>query len=251
MLDLAVGCPRDRGSAARPDERVRWGLGDVLWVWFVGLVAGAIAGSDRRRRSGAAAAGSIPTASTSRSALFAQNGGDPRRALVSSAGSRASGPCAADFGLVVRGRDWPWLAAGVLLQVVSIGIVQLLDAGRREASTEQQAADTVKHSPRARARPRRARGGAVRAPWSRSCCSGACCCGRCSAGPPPVGAVDDLVGGVRRRPPARPEHRHPDGAASAPRGDLGDSGGSYRGLSQSILLHVGFNLLSAVLLVTT
>ncbi len=33
-------------AAPTPTRRgVRWGIGDALWVWFVGLVAGAIAGS--------------------------------------------------------------------------------------------------------------------------------------------------------------------------------------------------------------
>jgi membrane protease YdiL (CAAX protease family) len=42
--------------------------------------------------------------------------------------NRGRGSLRADLGLVVRVSDWPWLAAGVLLQLVASGAVQLLNA---------------------------------------------------------------------------------------------------------------------------
>jgi membrane protease YdiL (CAAX protease family) len=55
------------------------------------------------------------------------------------------GTLRADFGLVVRFRDWPWLAAGVLLQVVSFGMVALLDAVAGNLD-QQQAVETLQES---------------------------------------------------------------------------------------------------------
>jgi uncharacterized protein len=131
-------------AAPNPTRRgVRWGIGDVVWVWFVGLVAGAIAGSVALSVRGRAS-GLDPDGVDLAVALFAQNGAI-LLALWFVSRVKGLGTMRRDFGLVVRGRDWPWLAAGVLVQVVSIGIVQLLDqvGGGIE---EQQAADTVQHA---------------------------------------------------------------------------------------------------------
>ncbi len=131
-------------TAASPTRReLRWGLGDVLWVWFVGLFVGAVAGSIASAIRGRGS-GLDPDGLDLAVALFAQNGAI-LASLVFVSRTKGLGSLRQDFGLVVRGRDWPWLAAGVLIQVVSIGIVQLLQevAGGIE---EQQAADTVKHA---------------------------------------------------------------------------------------------------------
>jgi uncharacterized protein len=131
-------------AAPHPTRRgVRWGIGDALWVWFAGLVAGAIAGSVSLSLRGRAS-GLDPDGVDLAVALFAQNGAI-LVALWFVSRVKGLGTLRRDFGLVLRGRDWPWLAAGVLLQVVSIGMVQLLDqvGGGIE---EQQAADTVKHA---------------------------------------------------------------------------------------------------------
>lgn len=131
-------------AAPSPTRRaVRWGLGDALWVWFVGLVAGAVAGSIalvvRDRPSGL-----DPDGLDLAVALLAQNGAILAGLwLVSRA--KGLGTLRRDFGLIVRVRDWPWLAAGVLVQVASIGIVQVLQAVGGGID-EQQAADTVKHA---------------------------------------------------------------------------------------------------------
>jgi membrane protease YdiL (CAAX protease family) len=131
-------------AAPNPTRRgVRWGIGDFLWVWFVGLVAGAIAGSAALSIRGRAS-GLDPDGVDLAVALFAQNGAI-LLALWFVSVRKGLGTMGRDFGLVLRGRDWPWLAWGVLLQVVSIGMVQLLDhlGGGIE---EQQAADTVKQA---------------------------------------------------------------------------------------------------------
>ncbi len=115
----------------------------MVWVWIAGLLAGAVAGSIaaaiRGRGTGVHLDG-IDLAV----GLIAQNGAIlVALALVSRA--KGVGTLRRDFGLVVRPADWPWFATGVVLQVISIGLIKVLD---RVASglPEQQAADTVKHS---------------------------------------------------------------------------------------------------------
>ncbi len=114
------------GAARNPTRRaVRWGLGDVVWVWFAGLVVGAIAASIAaavRGRTGVSHTDGIDLVV----GLFAQNGAILIALLVVSR-LKGRGTLRGDFGLVVRGRDWPWLAGGVLLQLVSLGLVGLLD----------------------------------------------------------------------------------------------------------------------------
>jgi uncharacterized protein len=129
-------------AAPSPTRRaLRWGLGDVVWVWFVGLVAGALVGSISTAIRGRGT-GLDPDGLDLAIALFAQNGAI-LLALVWVARAKGLGTLRQDFGLVVRFRDWPWLAAGVLVQVASIGIIQVLEevAGGLQ---QQQAADTVK-----------------------------------------------------------------------------------------------------------
>ena len=61
-------------AAPTPTRRgIRWGIGDVLWVWFAGLVAGAIAGSIALSVRGRAS-GLDPDGVDLAVALFAQNG---------------------------------------------------------------------------------------------------------------------------------------------------------------------------------
>jgi membrane protease YdiL (CAAX protease family) len=122
---------------------LRWGLGDVVWVWFAGLVAGAVAVSIAaalRGRTNAQLTDGIDLVV----GLLAQNGAIlAALAVVSRRKGRAT--LRGDFGLVVRARDWSWLAAGVLVQVVSLGLVGLLDqvAGNLD---QQQAVETLERS---------------------------------------------------------------------------------------------------------
>jgi CAAX protease family protein len=135
---------RSVGAASNPTRRaLRWGLGDVVWVWFSGLIVGAIAVSIsaavRGRPSGVTTDG-IDLAI----GLFAQNGAILLALFVV---SRLKGQRSLrrDFGLALVARDWSWLAVGVLLQVVSLGLVGLLDrvAGHLD---QQQAVETLEKS---------------------------------------------------------------------------------------------------------
>lgn len=112
-------------------------------VWFAGLVFGAVIGSIAAAIRGRGT-GLDPDGLDLAIGLIAQNGAI-LVALVFVSRFKGLGTLRRDFGLIVRPADWPWLAGGVLLQVLSIGAIQLLD---RVASglPEQQAADTVKHS---------------------------------------------------------------------------------------------------------
>lgn len=122
---------------------MRWGLGDVLWVWFAGLIAATLAAGisgELRGRPGTIDPDGLDLVI----GLFAQNGAILAGLVVVSR-VKGRGTLREDFGLVLRARDWPWLAAGVLLQVVSLGLVALLDvvAGGLE---QQQAVETLERS---------------------------------------------------------------------------------------------------------
>jgi uncharacterized protein len=122
---------------------LRWGLGDVVWVWFAGLVAAAIVASVATELRGRDA-GLDPDGLDLVVGLLAQNV-TILLALVFVSRRKGRGTLREDFGLVVRLADWPWLAVGVLLQVVSFGMVALLDVvgGSLE---QQQAVETLEKS---------------------------------------------------------------------------------------------------------
>lgn len=117
--------------AARARPRIRWGLPDVAIAWIVGIVAAAVAGSIV-----AAAAG-----------VDADRVGDDVGVLLASvvgqaigvigtlalvAARKGRGSLKADFGLVVRLPDGRassatlWVLGGVALQVASLPFLQLL-----------------------------------------------------------------------------------------------------------------------------
>lgn len=134
----------DVSAAPSPTHRaLRWGLGDVVWVWFVGTVVGGIAGLITIAIRGRAS-GLDPDGIDLAVGLIVQNGAI-LAALSGVSRFKGLGTLRRDFGLVVRPADWPWLAFGVLLQVVGIGAVSLLEQVKSGLS-EQQAVDTVKHS---------------------------------------------------------------------------------------------------------
>jgi membrane protease YdiL (CAAX protease family) len=122
---------------------LRWGLGDVVWVWLAGLVAAAVAASIATSLRGRGA-GLDPDGVDLVVGLYAQNV-TIVAGLVFVSRRKGLGTLREDFGLVVRAGDWPWLAAGVLLQVLSIGMVSLLDlvAGTLD---QQQAVETLQDS---------------------------------------------------------------------------------------------------------
>ena len=62
-------------AAPSPTRRApRWGLGDVVWIWFVGLVAGAFAGSGSPPCDSGRGTGVDPDGLDLAIGLFAQNG---------------------------------------------------------------------------------------------------------------------------------------------------------------------------------
>lgn len=129
---------RNVSASPLPTRRpvLRWGLGDVAWIWLAGLVLSILAvsvvagvrsvGPDHRADGLDLAAG-----------LLAQGLGMLATAALI-ARRKGRGSLRVDFGLTVRVADWPWLAAGVLLQVGSFGLVWVLEAAgslpRQEAA---------------------------------------------------------------------------------------------------------------------
>jgi membrane protease YdiL (CAAX protease family) len=131
MLTAAMDAlsPRPPAGAARP--RVRWGLPDVVLAWFAGLIAALITGSI------VAGATDVPS----------DRVGDDVGVLLASVVGQAigvvgslwliarykgRGSLAADFGLVARppGNRWSvavgWLLGGVGLQLLIIPFLQVL-----------------------------------------------------------------------------------------------------------------------------
>lgn len=122
---------------------LRWGLGDVVWVWLAGLVVAAIAASVATELRGRDA-GLDPDGVDLVVGLLAQNV-TIVGALIFVSRRKGRGTLREDFGLVVRPADWPWFAVGILLQVASFGLVAVLDAlgGSLEP---QQAVETLEQS---------------------------------------------------------------------------------------------------------
>ncbi len=104
--------PARRAPAGRP--AVRWGLGDFLWIYFAGVVAGVLLASLCFSITGDQSGD--PGALTTALALFGQFGGWIA-GLVWVSRYKGRGTLRADFGLVVRVRDGWFVAAGVGLEV--------------------------------------------------------------------------------------------------------------------------------------
>ena len=115
---------------------LRWGLGDVAWVWFAGFAAAIVAGSAALAVRGAGS-GHRADGVDLAVAVVAQNAVMLLVAVLVSRG-KGRGRLSADFGLVVRVRDWPWLAYGVLLQAAAFGAQELvrMAAGGNELSQD-------------------------------------------------------------------------------------------------------------------
>jgi membrane protease YdiL (CAAX protease family) len=131
-------------SAPVPTRRaLRWGLGDAIWVWLAGLLAATLAAGIA---AGIRGRGDVtdPDGIDLVVGLLAQNVAILVGLVVVSR-YKGRGTLRDDFGLVVRARDWPWLAAGVLLQVASFGLVALLDVVGGELD-QQQAVETLERT---------------------------------------------------------------------------------------------------------
>ena len=123
---------------------VRWGLGDVVWVWLAGILGAIVAGS-----VAAAVRGTGPSHATDATdiavTVIGQGVGMLGAAWLVSQG-KGLGSLRRDFGLVVRIRDWPWLAAGVLLQVAALGAVELLQRASGDQSSAQETVRVLERS---------------------------------------------------------------------------------------------------------
>lgn len=239
---------RSVSAASNPTRRaLRWGLGDVVWVWFVGLVAGAVAvaiSAALRGRTTPNHTDGIDLVV----GLFAQNGAI-LAALVVVSRNKGRATLRGDFGLVVRAGDWPWLAVGVLLQVVSLALVGLLDqvAGKLD---QQQAVKTLEHSQGPEV-VLIVLGVAFLAPLVEELLFRGLLLRALLRRTSPVAAVvisSVVFGAVHLLDPSTLPLMAPllllaviSAIRAVRTGDL----------SQSILLHVGFNLLSAVLLIAS
>lgn len=122
--------------------RIRWGLGDFLWVWAAIFVMQVILVSMIASASGAAenfhADATDIAVVTIGSALFTLF-------LLQIVSNRGTGSLRTDLGLTVRLADWPWLAAGVLLQLVATGAVRLIESVSG-STPEQEVARALQHS---------------------------------------------------------------------------------------------------------
>jgi len=110
-----------------PPRRVRWGLGDVIWVWFAAIAVSVVAAGM------AAAFSSDPERPTGWNILVgtvAQNGAVVL-ALLLVARTKGVGSLRADFGLRIRLRDWWWGLVGVGISVgtgaLLVPVQRLLD----------------------------------------------------------------------------------------------------------------------------
>jgi membrane protease YdiL (CAAX protease family) len=136
---------------ARARPRIRWGLWDVVIAWIVGIVAAVVAGSI----VGAAAGVDTNRVGDDVGVLLASVIGQAigvigTLALV--AARKGRGSLGADFGLVPRlpGGGWAtatrWVLGGVALQLVSLPFLQLLVDVHGKVETQ----DVVEQFERAR-----------------------------------------------------------------------------------------------------
>ena len=226
---------------------IRWGLGDFAWAWpativgqiLIGTFVVAARGAPRHYHADAVDIAVVTAASAVLTVLLL------RTFVV----NRGRGSLLADLGFVVRPSDWPWLAAGVLLQVVALGMVAAIEAVAGH-EPKQEVVTAIQHSGTA-ARILGALAVVVFAPLAEELLfRGLLLRGllRRFAAPAAV-----LLGGITFAlvhlidPKAAP--------LLAPLALVGVLSGVLAvrtgDLSRSILLHAGFNLLSAVLLLTT
>jgi len=122
---LTVGSTGVEPTAPAPVP-IRWGLGDFAWAWpatiigqiLIGSFVVAARGAPRPYRADAIDI----TVITAGSALLVVV---LLRAFVV---PRGRGTLRADLGLMVRFSDWPWVAVGVLLQGVAFGMIALIES---------------------------------------------------------------------------------------------------------------------------
>ena len=122
---------------------IRWGLPDFGWAWVaiifgqvvVGAVVFAARGLKLNHRTDAIDI-AVLTAGTAALTLVIM-------ALISSWKGQRS--LFADFGLWIRLRDWPWLISGVGLQLLATGAVEIINVVGG-TQPEQDVARALQHS---------------------------------------------------------------------------------------------------------
>jgi membrane protease YdiL (CAAX protease family) len=135
---VPVSCPpvEDR-------VRIRWGLGDFVWIWVAMFVMQVVLVSMVAAAHGA-------------KGVFHPDAGDVAILTVGSAlftvfllwfgvANRGRGSLRTDLGFTVRLADWPWLAVGVLLQLVATAGVNLIQSVAGHAP-QQEVARALEHS---------------------------------------------------------------------------------------------------------
>jgi membrane protease YdiL (CAAX protease family) len=226
---------------------IRWGLGDFAWAWpatilgqiLIGTFVVVARGAPPHYRTDAVDIAVITAGSAIVTVVLL------RTFVV----NRGRGSLRADLGLTVRLADWPWLAAGVALQVVALGMITILE---RAAGTEptQEVVRAIEHSDTT-AKVLGAVAVVVFAPVAEELLfRGLLLRGllrRLGA------AAAVLIGGiafglVHLIDPSSAPLLAPLALVGVASGMLAVRSGD---LSRSILLHAGFNLLSAVLLLAT
>jgi uncharacterized protein len=236
----------DTPTSIRPVP-IRWGLGDFAWAWpatvvgqvLIGTFVVVARGAPRHYTSDAVDIAVITAGSAILTLVLL-------RAFVA---TRGRGSLRADFGLTVRVTDWPWLAAGVLLQGVALAMVALIEAVAG-SEPKQEVVRAIQHSTTA-TKILGAVAVVVFAPVAEELLfRGLLLRGllRRFAAPAAVliGALTFAV--VHLLDPAAAPLLAPLALVGAVAGMLAVRTGD---LSRSILLHAGFNLLSAILLLTT
>ena len=236
-------------TAPRPDAPapIRWGLGDFAWAWpvtilgqiVIGVFVVAARGAPVPYHSDAIDIAVITAGSAVLTILLL-------RFLVVNRGRHS---LRIDLGFVVHPSDWPWLLAGVALQAVALAMVAVIDAVAG-SEPKQEVVRAIQHSGPA-AKVLGAVAVVVFAPVAEELLfRGLLLRGllrRYGAG------VAVVLGGlafalVHLIDPSTAPLLAPLAAVGVLSGVLAVRSGD---LSRSILLHAGFNLLSAILLLTT
>lgn len=93
---------------------MRWGIPDVAWCWLAGLAGAVVLVGVAAAAAGGEPGDDPPVVLL---AAFAGQYGGIALALAVVARRKGRGGLAADFGFGVAARDWPFLLAGVGLQV--------------------------------------------------------------------------------------------------------------------------------------
>ena len=123
--------------------RIRWGLPDFGWAWVaiifgqvvVGALVFAARGLKLNHRTDAIDIAVITAGSAALTVAI----------MASISSRKGQRSLFADFGLWIRFRDWPWLFAGVGLQLVATGAVQIINSVGG-TQPEQDVARALQHS---------------------------------------------------------------------------------------------------------